>query len=130
MFKVVFASDWMQGNWRPLTAIMYIIVCACDFVLFPVLWTWVQVYEPQGLGFQYRQWQPLTLGIGGLFHLAMGAVLGVSAWSRGQEKIAGVADYGNPQQKYRRYTPESTQHLEFPQVDRYSPVPESDQPIR
>jgi hypothetical protein len=33
------------------------------------------------------QWSPLTLLSGGVFHAAMGAVLGVAAWSRGQEKI-------------------------------------------
>jgi hypothetical protein len=29
----------------------------------------------------------LTLLSGGIFHAAMGAVLGVAAWTRGQEKI-------------------------------------------
>jgi hypothetical protein len=33
------------------------------------------------------QWQPLTLLSGGVFHAAMGAVLGISAFSRGKEKI-------------------------------------------
>ena len=33
-------------------------------------------------------WNPLTLQGGGLFHISMGAVLGVAAWTRGQEKLA------------------------------------------
>ena len=32
-------------------------------------------------------WDPLTLQGAGLYHIAMGAVLGVAAWTRGKEKI-------------------------------------------
>jgi hypothetical protein len=32
-------------------------------------------------------WDPLTLKGAGLFHLAFGAILGVSAFTRGQEKV-------------------------------------------
>jgi len=42
-------------------------------------------------------WQPLTLGGGGLYHLAMGAVLGIAAWSRGQEKIANITTESSKQ---------------------------------
>jgi hypothetical protein len=38
-----------------------------------------------------NQWQPLTLQGAGLFHLAMGAVLGIAAFGRTQEKVAGAA---------------------------------------
>jgi hypothetical protein len=37
------------------------------------------------------QWQPLTLQGAGLFHIAMGAVLGIAAFGRTQEKLAGAA---------------------------------------
>jgi hypothetical protein len=37
------------------------------------------------------QWNPLTLQGAGLFHIAMGAVLGISAFGRTQEKLAGTA---------------------------------------
>ena len=83
-------ETWMQKRWRPMMAVQYMIVCLADFVLFPVLFTLVQFYEAQALHDAFRQWAPLTLQGGGLYHLAMGAVLGVAAWSRGQEKIAGV----------------------------------------
>jgi hypothetical protein len=36
------------------------------------------------------QWQPLTLQGAGLYHMAMGAVLGLAAFGRTQEKIAGA----------------------------------------
>ena len=81
-------EDFMTSKWRPMMAVMYMCVCTCDFVLFPILWSLLQVFNK---GSVILQWQPITLQGAGLFHMAMGAVLGVAAWSRGQEKIAGVA---------------------------------------
>ena len=87
-------EDWMQKKWRPMMAIMYMLVCIFDFILFPIMFTAVQFWEIEAANDAFRQWMPITLGGGGLFHVAMGAVLGVSAWSRGQEKIAGAAANG------------------------------------
>ena len=36
---------------------------------------------------QYVAWQSLTLSNGGLIHMAFGAILGVSAYGRTQEKV-------------------------------------------
>lgn len=85
-------EDWMTKKWRPMMAVMYMMVCVFDFIVFPIMFTVVQFWEVQAANDAFRQWNPITLGGGGLFHVAMGAVLGVSAWSRGQEKIAGVAN--------------------------------------
>ena len=85
-------EDWITKKWRPMMAVMYMCVCICDFILFPIMWTVVQFWETQAANDAFRQWQSMTLQGGGLFHMAMGAVLGISAWSRGQEKMAGVAD--------------------------------------
>lgn len=84
----IIEQDFMSSKWRPMMAIMYMVVCTCDFVIFPVLWSLLQAVDK---GSVTIQWQPITLQGAGLFHMAMGAVLGVAAWSRGQEKIAGVA---------------------------------------
>lgn len=84
-------EDWMTKKWRPMMAVMYMSVCIFDFIVFPIMFTIVQFWEVQAANDAFRQWNPITLGGGGLFHVAMGAVLGVSAWSRGQEKIAGVS---------------------------------------
>lgn len=65
-------------------AITYMAIIVFDFIVFPILWSAIQVY---GAGVVSLQWQPLTLLSGGVFHAAMGAVLGVAAWTRGQEKI-------------------------------------------
>lgn len=88
-------EDWMSKKWRPMMAIMYMMVCIFDFIVFPIMFTVVQFWEVSAANDAFRQWNPITLLGGGLFHVAMGAVLGVSAWSRGQEKIAGVAGGNN-----------------------------------
>jgi hypothetical protein len=80
-------EDWMQKKWRPAMGWMYMIVCMMDMVIFPVLWSMVQVMTKQPV----TQWNPLTLQGAGLFHLAMGAVLGIAAFGRTQEKMAGAA---------------------------------------
>ena len=87
-------EDWMNTKWRPAMGWMYMIVCVFDFILFPILWAVVQFWETSAANDAFRQWQPLTLQGAGLFHMAMGAVLGIAAWSRGKEKIAGAADTG------------------------------------
>ena len=79
-------EDWMVKKWRPAMGWCYMVICVLDMAIFPVLWAIAQTMAKQPL----TQWNPLTLQGAGLFHLAMGAVLGIAAWSRGQEKIQGV----------------------------------------
>jgi hypothetical protein len=84
-------EDWMNSKWRPLMGYMYMVVCFMDFVGFPVLWSLLQAYNH---GQVASQWQPLTLQGAGLFHLAMGAVIGISAYGRTQEKLGGANNGG------------------------------------
>lgn len=84
-------EDWMNSKWRPAMGWLYMSVCAFDFVLFPILWSLIQVI---GGGEVRTQWQPLTLQGAGLFHIAMGAVLGLAAYGRTQEKVAGANNGG------------------------------------
>jgi hypothetical protein len=77
-------EDWMNSKWRPAMGWMYMAVCMADFVLFPVLWSMVQVI---GGGRVETQWSPITLQGAGLFHMAMGAILGIAAYGRTQEKL-------------------------------------------
>ena len=80
------SNDWMSAKWRPMMGIMYMVVCIFDFILFPIAWSTGQAF----LHVPVTEWNPLTLQGAGLFHMAMGAVLGVAAWSRGQEKITAM----------------------------------------
>ena len=85
-------EDWMTKKWRPMMAMMYMTCCLFDFALFPIMFTVVQFWEVQAANDAFRQWVPITLQGGGLFHVAMGGVLGVSAYGRTQEKVAGAAN--------------------------------------
>lgn len=79
-------ESWLQNKWRPMMAWIYMITCITDFIIFPILWSTAQTY----LGLDPTPWQPLTLQGAGLYHLAMGGVIGISAWTRGKEKEANI----------------------------------------
>lgn len=115
-------EDWMQKKWRPMMAIMYMIVCVFDFVVFPIMFTGVQFWEVEAVNDAFRQWNPITLGGGGLFHVAMGAVLGVTAWSRGQEKIAGAATNPVQVQTVQTQPVQQIQHAPVSSPRRAQPI--------
>ena len=79
-------EDWMVKKWRPMMGWTYMATCIFDFIAGPILFNLLQYWNPgQAVG----MWTPLTLQGGGMYHIAMGAILGISAWSRGQEKMNG-----------------------------------------
>jgi len=83
-------EDWMNSKWRPMMGWMYMVVCMMDMVVFPILWSLLQTFTHTAI----TQWNPLTLQGAGLFHIAMGAVLGIAAFGRTQEKMAGANNGG------------------------------------
>jgi hypothetical protein len=82
------STDWINKKWRPVMGWVYMLTCTCDFVVFPILWSLLQALTH---GNVTSQWQPLTLQGAGLYHIAMGAVLGIAAYGRTKEKVAGAA---------------------------------------
>lgn len=77
--------QWMVRYWRPAMAWQYFSVCVFDFLLAPFIWSAYEAFI--GQTGQLTQWHPISLESGGLYHLSMGAIIGVSAWSRTIEKI-------------------------------------------
>ncbi len=73
---------WFNSRWRPAMAWQYLVVCVFDFIVAPIL---MGLYS--AMTGEFHQWEPLTLKGGGLYHLSMGAVVGVAVWSRGREKM-------------------------------------------
>jgi hypothetical protein len=86
-------EDWMNRKWRPAMGWTYMFICILDFAVFPVLWSIIQATHS---GTVSTQWDPITLRGAGLFHMAMGAILGIAAWSRGQEKIMNATGTAQP----------------------------------
>jgi hypothetical protein len=116
-------EDWMNSKWRPAMGWMYMAVCMADFVLFPILWSLVQVI---GGGKVESQWMPITLQGAGLFHMAMGAILGIAAYGRTQEKLNGANNGGialpTPSPSFGSPAPASTPTPSFGAPATPSPV--------
>jgi hypothetical protein len=79
-------ETFLQSHWRPLLSVAYMIIIIFDFVVAPILWGLLIAYT----GGDIAQWTPITLDSSGLFHVTAGSVLGVSAFTRGQEKIKRI----------------------------------------
>jgi hypothetical protein len=78
-------EHWMKSMWRPAMGWLYMVICFMDFVAFPA----ISMFMPMLVkGMSYMAWQSLTLSNGGLIHMAFGAILGVAAYGRTQEKVA------------------------------------------
>lgn len=74
-----------QRYWRPAMAWSYLIICIFDFLIGPIGNAVFQAkFYPTAT---FVSWSPITLGGGGLYHISMMAIVGVTAFSRGQEKI-------------------------------------------
>jgi len=73
-------------------AYIYMLVIVFDFIIFPSFFMYYQSVTPELAAQGFNQWSPITLGGGGFFHIAMGAIIGVYAYQRSREKIEGVAD--------------------------------------
>jgi hypothetical protein len=84
------SEHWMNSKWRPAMGWMYMLVCMMDMIVFPILWSLLQTFTHTPI----TQWNPLTLQGAGLFHIAMGAVLGIAAFGRTQEKLGGANNGG------------------------------------
>lgn len=83
------SEHWMKAYWRPAMGWLYMAICAFDFIIGPIL-SLTMPAVLAGIGVTtvtYTPWESLTLSNGGLIHLAFGAILGVAAWTRGQEKL-------------------------------------------
>lgn len=79
-------EDFATAKWRPFMGWTYMAICFFDFVIGPVMQVVFSIVTKTPL----LPWKSLTLDNGGLFHLAMGAVLGVAAYGRTQEKVAKI----------------------------------------
>ena len=77
-------EDWMNSKWRPMMAMTYMAINIFDFIIGPIYYNLLQFFAGDQ---QILMWQSITLQNGGLIHLAFGAILGISAWTRGQEKL-------------------------------------------
>ena len=112
------SAEWMQKLWRPAMGWMYMLICLADMIVFPVLWSLLQAVTHTAI----TQWNPLTLQGAGLFHIAMGAVLGIAAFGRTQEKLNG-ANNGGAQVSTPAPTPAPTTSFTPAPSTSFTPAP-------
>lgn len=75
----MFSKSWFKSAWRPSMAWLYFVICLWDFLIAQVFFTYLN-------NMAYVPWEPLTLKGAGMFHIAMGGIVGVYAYQRTQEK--------------------------------------------
>lgn len=91
-------ENWIKDQWRPMMGWTYMAICIFDFIVGPILRMWFAAHTQAIL----IPWESLTASDGGLFHMAMGAILGVTAWTRGQEKVQRIDYYKSYNHQYNR----------------------------
>ena len=82
-------EDFMTSKWRPMMAISYMAICLFDFMVGPILYNILQYMNP---GQHLDMWQAVTLQGGGLYHLSMGAIIGITAFGITKEKLAETTE--------------------------------------
>lgn len=101
-------ESWLNRTWRPMAAVVYLMICLFDFIIAPAFMGFktstlaqmaiaVQGLDPgvaSALINARTPWEPLTMQGSGLFHVAFGAILGVTAWTRGAAQIEQVKQNG------------------------------------
>ena len=86
-------EHWVKAYWRPAMGWLYMAICFMDFIGFPVISMFLPIlYKGSGVQVAYTAWQSLSLSNGGMIHIAFGAILGVAAYTRGQEKLAKMGN--------------------------------------
>lgn len=118
--KVV--NTWLKRDWKIIAGITYLTINVFDFILFPIMFAVVlPALHP---GTPPLEWKPLTTSNGGLFHMAFGAILGVTAWKEQafSQAYAGAAQSNNDtQMEYRPTEQEYTPETVHPFASRYDP---------
>lgn len=78
-----------HNKWRPAIAWSYVIICLFDFIIGPVFYAIIQAMFINNVT-EIAHWEPNTLKAGAVYHVSMLAIIGVSAYGRTKEKLAGT----------------------------------------
>ena len=83
-------NESINKYWRDWAALVYLFLCLCDF--FAALLWWNLLMDAYcnkmvdlGKMCDATRWEPLTLQMGGMFHISFAAILGVHTWRKKDE---------------------------------------------
>ena len=76
--ELFYRTTAIRRYWRPAMAWLYFIIVALDFVVFPII----------SFNLGNNEYKPITLNGGGLFHVAMGAIVATASLGRSWEKMS------------------------------------------
>lgn len=79
-------EGWFRAHWREFMAWSYGIVCLWDFMLAPIFFALYAHHT----GTTMVPWVPLTTQGGGLYHVAMGAIIGVTSYGKTKESVTNM----------------------------------------
>lgn len=99
-------ESWIKSYWRPAMAWQYFAVCVFDFLAAPLFTAWYSYFAK----IPYQVWKPITMGEGGFYHMAMAAIVGVAAWTRGQEKVNEIREYGRLEERKMKINAQPTKY--------------------
>ena len=80
-------NGFYQSGWRPALAWIYCVVCLFDFTIMPIFFNLLQYYNP---GQNISEYTAITLQGSGLFHISMGAVIGIGSHGKSKERVADI----------------------------------------
>jgi hypothetical protein len=79
-------EHWVRSYWRPAIGWLYVVMCAFDFIVAPIM----MVMFAKITGTVLVMWHPITLEGGGLVHLSFMSIITATAWQRGNEKLKAL----------------------------------------
>ena len=88
-------ETYFHNKWRPAMGWSYLCVCVFDFLVAPIVYVMIQVIFGDGNVAQLVAWEPQTIKGGGLYHISMLTIVGVTAYGRTKEKLQGTAEMLN-----------------------------------
>ena len=89
-------NNTIHEHWRDWAAIVYLFICIVDFFIAPLLWNIGMTMMDNEIKMNTSRWTPLTLQMGGMFHMSFAAILGVAGWKKKEEmEVVYKAKNGN-----------------------------------
>ena len=83
-------NETINKYWKDWAGLVYLLICLVDFFIGPTVWnllmfdTCAEVVA-RGDKCDASRWEPLTLQMGGMFHLSFAGILGVHGWKKKEE---------------------------------------------